>query len=406
MSLILRAGIIDPEIGGRELLRATLARLDAALVETECDDYASGPRFAKDQDLDVVFVGIDANPQQAIEAIRRLSAECERCPVIAFSRSNDGTLILRSIRAGAKEFLTIPINADDLATALQTVKDQVELSGSRRRRSTVIAVAGATGGAGSTSLAVNLATILAADPAKAVVLVDLDIPLGDADVLLDAVHEHTLMDVAENVARLDFDLLRRSLKRLDSGLYLLPRPAELQEASLIDETVLRRILSLLEAGFSHVIVDLSKGYTPLDLAALQQADITLMVAQLNLPSLRNCVRLLKAFRQMDDMDKKVRIVVNRFVADQGPIRLKKAQEILGREIFWQIPNDYRLMVDVCNNGVPLIQQAPKAAITQSIAAMAEALIGGSPTGSGSAAVAAPISPPSRWLNLWPSAVAR
>jgi pilus assembly protein CpaE len=404
MSLILRAGIIDPEVNGRQHLRATLTRLDAALSDAECDDYDAASRFVREQDLDVVFVGADANPHEAVATIRKLAIEFDRRPVIAFSRLNDGTLILRCIRAGAREFLTLPVTAEDLATVLRTIKEQLELDGPRRRRCTTIALAGATGGAGSTSLAVNLASILASDPAKSVVLVDLDIPLGDADVLLDAMHEHTLMDLAENVTRLDFDLLRRSLSRLKSGLYLLPRPAELTEASLIDETVLRRILNLLSGGFSHVIIDLSKGYTPLDLAALQQSDMALLVTQLNLPSLRNCVRLLKSFRDLDNLDNKVRIIINRFIADQGPIRLKKAQEILGREIFWQLPNDYRLMVEVCNNGVPLIERAPKAAITQSIVALAEALVGGGIAGS--SAVPLPVSSPSRWLNLWPAAATR
>jgi len=406
MSLILHVGIVDPDDAGRDALKDALSRLDAVVVNTECCDYAEASRFLKDNDPDVVFLGIDCNPQAAIESIRLLGAEHENCPVIAFSRSSNGPLILRSIRAGAREFLTVPFDVEDLGVVIRTIAEQAVQNGQRKRRCTEISVAGATGGVGSTSLAVNLATILASDPRKSVVLVDLDIALGDVDVLLDAVHERTLMDVAENISRLDLDLLRRSLTRLESGLYLLPRPADLKEASLVDVTVVRRVLELLPATFSHLIIDLSKGYTPLDMAALESSDVAMLVTQLNLPSLRNCVRLLKAFRAMNELDKKVRIVVNRFVSDQGPIRLKKAQEILGREIFWQIPNDYRLMVDVCNNGIPLIQQAPKAPITQSIAAMAETLVGG--TGTGNAAVAAPVpaSGPSRWLSLWPAATVR
>ena len=75
------------------------------------------------------------------------------------------------------------------------------------------------------------------------------------------------------------------------------------------------------------------------------------------------------------LDEKVKIVVNRVGYDTGQISLKKAQETIGREIFWQVPNDYRVMVEVRNNGVPLVQQAPKAAITQSIGQLADALSG-------------------------------
>ena len=93
----------------------------------------------------------------------------------------------------------------------------------------------------------------------------------------------------------------------------------------------------------------------------------------------------------------MKIVVNRVGYDTGQISLKKAQETIGREIFWQIPNDYRVMVEVRNNGVPLIQQAPKAAITQSIGQLADALCGkhDEPQRRRHARVRS-------WLNLWPA----
>jgi len=77
------------------------------------------------------------------------------------------------------------------------------------------------------------------------------------------------------------------------------------------------------------------------------------------------------------MADKVRVVVNRQGADsvEEGISLKKAEEVIGKPIFWQVPNDYRTMVEVRNNGVPLVEQAPKAAVTQSVIGLAEALTG-------------------------------
>ena len=86
----------------------------------------------------------------------------------------------------------------------------------------------------------NLASILAASPNRSVVLVDLDVTLGDADVYLDMNHEYTLADLTQNVARLDSELVRRSMARHKSGLYLLPRPTELSDAGLVTEESLRR----------------------------------------------------------------------------------------------------------------------------------------------------------------------
>jgi pilus assembly protein CpaE len=106
--------------------------------------------------------------------------------------------------------------------------------------------------------------------------------------------------------------------------------------------------------------------------AMDAATQILLVTQLDLPCLRNVVRLMMAFQEHNLKDK-VKVIVNRAGLDTGQISLKKAQDTIGREIFWQLPNDYRTMVEVRNNGVPLIEQAPRAAITQSILQMAIAL---------------------------------
>ncbi len=228
------------------------------------------------------------------------------------------------------------------------------------------------------------------------VLVDLDLCLGDADVFLDTIPEYTLSDVAQNIGRLDLTLLKRSLTKHDTGLYLLPRPVQLEDSRNITADELARVLGLLKAAFTHVIIDTSKGFNELDMYALGEADQVLLVTQLDLPCLRNVVRLLMSFKEKSKFDEKVKIVVNRVGYETGQISLRKAQETIGRDIFWQIPNDYRVMVEVRNNGVPLLQQAPKAAITQSMSQLAIALSGKSDDPTGEAA------PKKGWLNLWPA----
>src|SRR5439155_11366806 len=102
----------------------------------------------------------------------------------------------------------------------------------------------------------------------------------------------------------------------------------------------------------------------------QMATHVLLVTQLDLPCLRNVVRLMMSFGEIEGLKEKVKIVINRQGLDAAQISSKKAQETIGREIFWELPNDYRTMSEVRNNGVPLIEQAPKAAITQSILELA------------------------------------
>jgi len=376
MGNVLRIAVVDPKDASRETLKSTLLGLETVWLEAECSRYEFFADVVGQTQPDVGFIALDSNPDRALELVAELSKTAHDCNLLVTSSSSDGNLILRAMRAGAKEFLTQPLKAEEVAAALQRVARQRHGGKPGKPQGcSVIAIAGATGGVGATSIAVNLGCALAADDENQVALVDLDLALGDADVFLDTIPEYTLTDVAQNVARLDLTLLKRSLTKHDSGLYLLPRPVQLEDARLVLPDDMLRVIGLLKATFTHLIIDTSKSFDALDMFALNQADEVLLVTQLDLPCMRNVVRLLMSFKDTAALDQKVKIVVNRAGDDTGQISLKKAQETVGREIFWQIPNDYRVMVEVRNNGVPLIQQAPKAAITQSIGQLADALCG-------------------------------
>lgn len=397
MGNVLRIAVVDPKDTSRDALKTALLGLETVWLEAECSRYEFFADVVGQTKPEVGFIALDGNPDRALELVAELAKSAPDCSILVTSSSTDGNLILRTMRAGAKEFLTQPLKPEDVAAALQRVARQKH--GSRPGNPhgcSVIAITGSTGGVGATSLAVNLGCALAADKDNSVALVDLDLALGDADVFLDTIPEYTLTDVAQNVSRLDLTLLKRSLTKHESGLYLLPRPVQLEDARLVTTDDMTRVIGLLKATFTHLIIDTSKGFNTLDMFALTQADVVLLVTQLDLPCLRNVVRLLMSFKDTPTLDQKVKVVVNRVGYDTGQISLKKAQETMGREIFWQIPNDYRVMVEVRNNGVPLIQQAPKAAITQSIGQLADALAGKHEESQDAG------SKVRSWLSLWPA----
>ena len=375
MANVLRLAIVDPDDGKRDDLKTLLLGIDTVWLEAECSRYDFFPSIVEQSSPDVGIIAIDSDPDRAIELIQELT-DSAQCQIAVVSESNDGGLILRAMRAGAKEFLTQPLQTDEFLTALERLGNGGKDGESKGRGCKCIAIAGASGGVGSTSMAVNLGCALAAHEANNVVLIDLDISLGDADVFLDTIPDYTLADVSQNVSRMDFSLLKKSLTKHSSGLYLLPRPVQLQDGNLITAEDIRRVIGLLKASFSHVILDLSKAYNKLDMVALEEASEVLLVTQLDLPCLRNVVRLMMSFDEVDGLKDKTRIVVNRVGLDAGQIGLKKAQETIGREIFCQIPNDYRVMVEVRNNGIPLLEQAPKAGITQAVLDLAAAFSGG------------------------------
>ncbi|MCE9604308.1 MAG: response regulator [Planctomycetia bacterium] len=376
MSNVLRLAIVDPVDTTRNALKTMLLGMDTVWLEAECSRYEFFADVISQTHPDIGIVVLDNNTNKGLDLVEKLGQASPDCAILVISASTEGSVILQAMRAGAKEFLTQPVKLQDILDALGRISEKKFGKGENKARgSTVIAVAGATGGVGTTSIAVNLGCALAKDPKKTAALIDLDLCLGDADVFLDAIPDFTLVDVAQNVSRLDFSLLKRSLTKHSSGLYLLPRPVQMEDMALITPDDLQRVIGLMKATFSHLVLDLSKGYTANDMVALHMANHILLVTQLDLPCLRNVVRLLTSLKENKELSDKVKIVVNRAGLDTGAITLKKAQETIGREIFWQVPNDYRTMIEVRNNGVPLVEQAPKANVTMSIVSLAEALSG-------------------------------
>jgi pilus assembly protein CpaE len=248
-------------------------------------------------------------------------------------------------------------------------------NGAPKVESLVVAVAGARGGVGCTSLAVNLGCNLAQEPNFNVALVDLDLALGDADVALDLMPDYTLADMAMNIDRLDMTFLRRSLSKHATGLSLLPHPVQLEDIHMIHEDHLTRVIGLLRASYTHLLFDLSKRFTPTDLTAMRMADLILLVCQLELSSLRNVVRILHTLGTEEGLAEKVQVVVNRVGAEECDITIKKAEESIGRQIFWQVPNDYKAMLSARNSGEPLLVHAPKSKTQASIQLLANFLAG-------------------------------
>lgn len=377
MKNVTRLAVVDPNDVARSALKTLLLGIDSVWLEAECSRYEFFADVVLQTQPDLALVSLDANPQKALELIGRIHQELASCQVLALSSSQEGSLILQAIRNGAREFLNQPLKLDDFLTALDRIR-QTSVSRStdanQVRGSRVITLVGASGGVGCTSLAINLGCCLAQAPGRSVAIIDLDLALGDADVWLDIIPDYTIQDVAENIGRLDYALLKRSLTKHDCGAFLLPRPVELNGNSTpITPDELRRVVALLKATFSHLVIDVSKSFAPLDVAAMEVSDHILLITQLDLPCLRNAVRLMQFFQRQETLMDKVKIIVNRLGLEDSQISMTKALETLGREVYTSIPNDYGTMVEARNNGVPLVTQAPRAKVTKALQQLAAML---------------------------------
>jgi pilus assembly protein CpaE len=374
MSGTLRISICDPDEASRDDLKKYLIGMEKVWLEADCSRYEFFLDIVAQTTPDVAIIDIDSDEEKALQLVESVARNHTGCGIVVVSRRTDGQLILRSMRSGAREFLNSPVRIDELMGALDRVSATSD--GSKRSNSgSVISVAGASGGVGTTSVAVNLAVALAQNPDRSVALIDLDLALGDADVFLDMIPDYTLLDVAQNISRLDLALLRKSLTKHDSGVYLLPRPVQIEDGASITGEDFKRVMGLLKASFTHLVLDLSKSYGMLDMAALDSSDHVLLLTQLDLPCLRNVVRLLASLETQEGLAERVKVIVNRSGLDNTQISSQKAEETIAREIFWRIPNNYAVISDCRNNGVPLLQNSPKAAITHAIGELAAKLSG-------------------------------
>jgi pilus assembly protein CpaE len=384
-----RVAIVDPTETTRESLRTLLLGVDFVWLEAECARYEYFFDVIQQSMPDLAIVALDADKPKALQMIGQLSVEHPKLPILTIS--HDHQALLQSLQKGAKYFLTHPVGLEDMLAALRRalgeaggVEPAAGTAGAFVRQSagsSVIAVLGSRGGVGTTSLAVNLAATLAADPTHAVALLDLDLALGDADIAIEVsgMESISIADLARNIERLDMNYLRRALaKHPETGLSVLRHPLEIQDMGLIHENHVERVLNLLKISYTHLVLDLSKALLPTDLMALRMSDLILLVAQLELSSLRNVVRLIHCMSQFEEnLADKIRVVINRVGSEtvEEGISMKKAEDVIGKPIFWQIPNDTKAVIAARVAGQPLVQLNPKSRAQQSIHGLAQTLSG-------------------------------
>jgi pilus assembly protein CpaE len=378
---MLRIAIVDPSDYTRDPLRSLLLGVDFVWLEAECARYEFFLDVIGQSMPNLAIVVLDADRNRALATITQLAATHPQLPILAIG--SDHQALLQALQRGAKYFLTQPVVLEELLTMLRKTQMDMGLGSQNgtpnprvQQHGEVVAILGSRGGVGCTSLAVNLSCTLASDPNNRAVLLDLDMALGDADISLDLVPDHTLADLAMNIDRLDMNFLKRSvMKHEATGLHLLTHPLQIADIGVVHEDHLSRILNLLKVSYTHLVLDLSKALMPTDLAALRLSDYILLVTQLELASLRNVVRILMALSLDETLQDKIRIVVNRVGSDyqEGDISMKKAEETIGRPVFWQIPNDAKAMLGARAEGMSLLQHSPKCRAQQSIAGLAQAL---------------------------------
>src|SRR6266550_405166 len=315
------------------------------------------------------LVSLGANADQAIKLIERLVTEAPRTALITAAQDASPDLILRSLRAGAREFLRLPISQDELKTVLDRVSDycsgQVEAP---KKKGRMIAVFSSKGGCGTSFVATNLAAATAART----VLVDLNLQAGDLPLFFGLDPKYSFAEMAENRNRLDDALIGSFVTPYSSNLSLLAAPKEADSADEIEPEHVFEVLQRLRESYEYIVLDPQHTFDSITLAALDQSDEIVLVLTLDIPAIRSTQRALETFDRLGYPRKKIRIVVNRW-SKQIDLDLQQVEKFLGEPVVGFVPSDYQTAVTSINLGRPLVQSEPNSRIAQEIRRVARTI---------------------------------
>src|SRR5215212_4854768 len=299
-------------------------------------------------------ISLGASPEAELRLVARIAAECPRTAVICASRDSSPDTILRSIRAGAREFLRLPVRPEEFATVYQRVAEFCAVQPEApKKRGRVLSVFSSKGGTGTTFVATNVAAALQ----QPTVLLDLNLQAGDLGLFLGVESKFSIADLVENLHRADDQLLRSYLTPHTESLSLLAAPREADSADDIEAEHVFQVLEILRERHDYVVVDPQHTFDAITLAALDQSDEIVLVLTLDIPAIRSTQRALQIFDRLGYPRHKLHVVVNRF-SKQIDLDLLQVERFLGERVMGYVQSDYRMAVNSINLGQPLVDSEP------------------------------------------------
>jgi len=318
------------------------------------------------------IVVMGANTENSLAFISRIFTECSSTAIISAGENPSPDLILRSMRAGARDFLRLPINSEEFNTVLdRTAQFCAGQVAAPKKKGRMIAVFSSKGGCGTSFLATNIAAATGAPTA----LVDLNLQAGDLQLFLGLEPRYSIADLVEGRARLDDELVKSLVAPYSANLSLVAAPKEADSADGIEPEHVFDVLNRLRECYEYVVLDPQHTFDSITLAALDQADDIVLVLSLDIPAIRSTQRALEIFDRLGYPRKKVRVVVNRF-SKQIDLDLREVERFLGEPVTGFIPSDYQTAVTSINLGQPLVRTDSSSRLAQEMTRVTRAIIGG------------------------------
>ena len=353
----LSIALIGPDERRREAVMVALARC----AGNEVRAFASYPPSLGDmprlleEHHDVIIIDLDSDPEFALELVESIGAN-GTATVMVYSAKADPDLLVRCMRSGAREFLTLPLEMDVVAESLVRAaarKPVVRITTVRQKKvnGKLLAFMGSKGGAGVTTVATNFAVALAQHPSQKTLLIDLDLPLGDAALNLGIISEYSTIDALQALDRLDGSFLSGLLMEHSSGLKVLAAPGRYVQYQVTDAAI-DKLLTVARQEFDNVVIDLGSKVDLTGTVLFKEANAIYLVTQTGIPELRNSNRLIS--QVFSSGGPKLEIVINRYETSALGVSEEHITKALTRPAKWKIPNDYASVKRMQVNATPLV----------------------------------------------------
>lgn len=317
------------------------------------------------------IISLSTDGEQAIKLIQRLNADCPNTAIISAAKETSADLILQSLRSGAKEFLRLPIDVDELKTVFDQIAEFcAEHEGEEKKIGQTFSIFSSKGGCGTSFIATNIACATT----DKTVIVDLNLESGELPLFLGVGTRYSIEDLASRHGKIDDRLINSFVTTVSPDLDLLAAPREVDPVEKIKPEHVIEALQRLSECYEYVILDLQHSYDPITLAALDQSDQIVLVTTLDIPSLRSAQKAMQIFERTGYSRKKIRILVNRWNKSHD-LDLSQVEEFFEEPVMGIIPNDYQAAVNSINLGKPLIKADPRSKISREIRRITRVLSG-------------------------------
>lgn len=324
----------------------------------------------------IVDIGDSSAPLTAMLSLTAAFAEDTR--LIGIGTINDINLYREMVGAGITDYLVKPVTEKALAAALCRTEEPVAGPASEQhptKKANRIAVVGSRGGAGASSVAVNLAWILSQDRKLSTTLIDLDLEFGTVALSLDLEPTRGLREALESPARIDSLFIESATARLSEKLAVMATEETLAQEIAFNPDAIDVLLEAVGRSSDQIIIDMPRSAFAVRQRVFEAASMVILVTELNLPGLRDSMRLLTGIEEIS-VGKPVTVIANRTGGSQQAMQPRDFQKALGHKIDFVIPEDGKSFNEAANNGKPLASRNQRSAATKALRKVADSLVEG------------------------------